>query len=93
MDHEIVKATLTRLLKSREPPKTICPSEAARSLPLEELDKLGGDWRLSMPLVREILFDMRDAGLVEILQKGIVLPNDIQLDHIKGPIRARCIMN
>ena len=92
LDEEIVKATLDRILQQREHPKTICPSEIARGLPSEELRKLDNGWRDAMPLVREILFEMRDAAEVEILQKGQVLPMGTRLEDISGPIRARLVV-
>ena len=88
---EVVKAVIDSFLDNREYPKTICPSEPARAIPAHELNKLDKGWRDAMPLVRDILFKMRDAGQVEILQKGNVLSNDIYLEDIKGPIRARRI--
>ena len=93
VDLEIVKAVINSFLESRDYPKTICPSEPARGIPAEELHKLDNGWRDAMPLVRDILFKMRDAGQVEILQKGTVLPDDIFLEDIKGPIRARRTIN
>ena len=80
---------LDRLLYSRDYPKTICPSEVARALSARELDALGlEEWRDLMPEIRELLWDMRQDGEVEILQKGLVLEN-IELQDIRGPIRAR----
>jgi len=42
-----------------------------------------------MPEVREILWEMRRRGEVEILQKGALVPDGIELEDLKGPIRAR----
>lgn len=42
-----------------------------------------------MPHVREMLWDMRQRGEVEILQKGFPIADEIGLQDIKGPIRAR----
>jgi hypothetical protein len=84
-----IRTILDALLSKRAHPKTICPSEAARALPIEELDKIGNDWRQAMPVVREILWTMRDEGLVEIMQKGRVLPAGLELEDVHGPIRAR----
>ena len=90
MGHEIIRRHLDQLLAAREPPKTICPSEAARALSASELEDLGmSHWRDAMPAVREILWAMRDAGQVDILQKGEVLSPDKTPESIKGPIRAR----
>ncbi|CAF9927644.1 MAG: hypothetical protein GOMPHAMPRED_004460 [Gomphillus americanus] len=92
LDQEIVKSTLDRILQQREHPKTICPSEVARGLPSEEMRKLNDGWRDAMPLVREILFEMKDNAEVEILQKGQVLPMETRLEDIRGPIRARLVL-
>ena len=32
---------------------------------------------------------MRDSGEVEILQKGVVLPHNLAIEDVVGPIRAR----
>lgn len=85
-----LKSHLDRLLASREHPKTICPSEVARALSSSEVESAGAtEWRYLMPTVREILWDMRQRGEVELLQRGEIISNDIPLEDIKGPIRAR----
>ena len=92
MGAELLQTRLGKLLAAREPPKTICPSEVPRSLSKSELDALNAaQWRDLMPAVRRLLWEMRDRGEVEILQKGAVLPPDVGLDEVKGPIRARRI--
>lgn len=88
--YSVIKPHLSRLLNSRDSPKTICPSEVARALSSAELKSLNAsDWRELMPAVREELWAMRDRGEVEILRKGNVLPRDAALEDVKGPIRAR----
>lgn len=87
---EYIDKHLTRLLDAREHPKTICPSEVARALSASELEALGVEsWREVMPAIRERVFEMRDRGSVEILQKGNVLPATQSLENIVGPIRVR----
>lgn len=89
---DILKAHIDRLLSSRECPKTICPSEVPRALMAAELKACGtSDWRSLMPATRDILWNMREKGEVDILQKGFVVPEGIELADIKGPIRARKI--
>ena len=92
---DVLGPHLDRLLSSRDYPKTICPSEVPRALTAAELRACGTlDWRSLMPLVREILWDMRERGQVEILQKGSLVPQGIESANIKGPIRARkCQLN
>ena len=93
-DHKaLILPHVQRLLSSREYPKTICPSEVPRALTGSELKAAGvSDWRALMPEVREILWEMRQRGEVEILQKGLPMTNILALEDIKGPIRARRIL-
>ena len=90
MTTEILKPHLDLLLSSRQYPKTICPSEVPRSLSASELRNCGAShWRDLMPDIRQILWDMRDEGEVEILQGGSPLSGDVSVEDVKGPIRAR----
>lgn len=78
-----------RLLNSRDYPKTICPSEIARAFSASELQTLGvSEWRDTMDAVRQVMWEKRDTGEVEVMQKGEVLDVD-SLDDIRGPIRVR----
>ena len=89
-DTGVLMPHVDRLLSSRDYPKTICPSEVARALTAAELKACDAtDWRSLMPVVRGILWSMREKGEVEILQKGALLPQGIELGEVKGPIRAR----
>lgn len=88
MDH--VTTHLNRLLDTRSFPKTICPSEAARSLSTLELQQIGAaSWRELMPNIRALAFELRARGELEILQKGHLLPASQTLDQTIGPIRLR----
>jgi hypothetical protein len=63
---ERLRAAITTLLVEREPGKSICPSEAARSL-------AGSDeknWRLLMKPIRQVAVEMARAGQIRILRKG-----------------------
>ncbi|KAF8865164.1 hypothetical protein BDZ45DRAFT_581107, partial [Acephala macrosclerotiorum] len=63
-------------LRSREHPKTICPSEVARSLNTKDFESAGagaGSWREAMPQVRKLVAEMRSRGEAEVLQEGAVL--------------------
>lgn len=87
---EILVRRVNELLCSRDYPKTICPSEVPRSLNESELGALGvTHWRSLMPKVREILWTMQQKEEVEILQRGEPIPGTIDLQDIRGPIRAR----
>ncbi|XPS81249.1 hypothetical protein M3J09_013189 [Ascochyta lentis] len=78
-----------RLLSTRDYPKTICPSEVARALSSSELSSLNApDWRATMDPIRQLVWEMREAGEVEVLQKGEVLGME-RLEDIRGPIRVR----
>jgi Protein of unknown function (DUF3253) len=78
------------ILDSRSFPKTLCPSEAARALSAAELQKTGVDhWRDLMPAIRELAFELRDRGVLQILQKGVVLPESQTMQQTVGPIRLR----
>lgn len=86
---EILLEHANRLLSSRDYPKTICPSEVARALSSSELSTLcAPDWRAVMEPIRALVWEMREAGQVEILQKGQVLDIERFAD-VKGPIRVR----
>lgn len=83
---------LERLLDSREFPKTICPSEAARALSPQELEATGASsWRELMPALRHQAFELRDQGKLDVLQKGKVIPASQDLNSTTGPIRLRKI--
>lgn len=87
--HSIILQHAERLLNSRDYPKTICPSEIARALTKDELETLGAaEWRDAMDDIRRLMWGKRDAGDVEVLQKGEVV-NVETLEEIKGPIRLR----
>lgn len=85
---------LQALLEKRQHPKTICPSEAARALSIDELTESGAShWRDLMGPLRRYAFALRDQGRLEILQKGHVLPLNQSLDDTVGPIRLRKLSN
>jgi hypothetical protein len=88
---DVVLRHAHRLLNSREYPKTICPSEIARALSRDELETLGAtEWRDTMDDIRKVVWERREAGEVEVLQKGEVVSVE-NLNDIKGPIRVRLI--
>lgn len=85
----IILSHAERLLDARQYPKTICPSEIARAFSAQELQSLGAaEWRGAMDIVRQVMWEKRAAGEVEVMQKGEVI--DVEsLDDIRGPIRVR----
>ncbi|MES2280911.1 MAG: DUF3253 domain-containing protein [Pseudomonadota bacterium] len=72
-----IRDAIAGLLKSRLPPATICPSEAARALEPDE-------WRLLMPQVRAVAIIMAKSGVLDIRQRGKTMSPDKPL---RGPIR------
>jgi Protein of unknown function (DUF3253) len=89
---KVLQPHLDRLLASRDPPKTCCPSEVARALGPEELGAAEFcTWRDAMPAIRRIVAAMRKRGEVEVLQRGSVLEGDLgeDLERVVGPIRIR----
>ncbi len=74
---EDIRRAIEGLLQTRQPPATICPSEAARSLSPK-------DWRPLMPEVRAVAIAMAKDGLLQISQAG----RSVDLDQpLRGPIR------
>ncbi|EOA90225.1 uncharacterized protein SETTUDRAFT_158833 [Exserohilum turcica Et28A] len=80
-----------RLLSTRAWPKTICPSEIARAFSTAELEVLdASSWRETMDSIRQLLWDKRASGEVEVMQKGQVVVAE-SLEDIRGPIRVRMV--
>ena len=75
-DKQICDA-IAGILESRQPPATICPSEAARALEPNE-------WRLLMPRVRTVAIGMAKDGVLDIRQGGRTVVPD---EPLRGPIR------
>lgn len=90
---EIILSHANTLLHKRDYPKTICPSEVARAFSKAELDSLDApDWRSTMDNVREVVWQLREDGEVEVMQKGEVI-NAARLEEVRGPIRVRRIQS
>ncbi len=81
-DHAALEAAILRLLNERDPAAsgntTICPSEVARQLALD-------DWRPLMEPVRRAARRLVATGQLEITQGGRV----VDPSTAKGPIRLR----
>lgn len=92
--HEAIARHLDAFLAKREPPKTFCPSEVARSLSSAELESVGYyDWRNAMDDIRQAAQSRRSLNELEVLQRGEVIDSDILIHDIKGPIRLRRTTN
>jgi hypothetical protein len=88
----IILTHTIRMVSTREFPKTICPSEVARAFSPAELQTLdASSWRDTMDPIREVVWELRGEGQIEILQKGQVLSNEVELGDVRGPIRVRAI--
>ena len=73
-----IRQSILDLLEQRGPGKTICPSEVARAVALD-------DWRPVMPLVREVVSGMVAEGVLLVTQAGQV----VDPAEAKGAIRLR----
>lgn len=67
-----------QLLARQDHGKTICPSDAARSLDEHSFRRL-------MPIVRSAANILVNEGAIEVTQRGEV----VDLDEAKGPVRLR----
>jgi hypothetical protein len=78
----VVEAEILRLLETRDPASSVCPSEVARSLG-------GDDWRDLMDPVREVAGRLAADGRVRVTQGG----STVDIASAKGPIRLRRATN
>ncbi|TKA53918.1 hypothetical protein B0A55_11972 [Friedmanniomyces simplex] len=89
-----LRAHFLSLLDNTEPPQVFKPSEVAQLLRPNELAKLGYDtWKEAIPAIRELAFELRAVGYCEVLQKGKVLGDDVDLIEVEGAIRIRRMDN
>jgi len=73
-----ISKTILETATERGAQKSTCPSEIARMMFPE-------DWRRHMEEVRNVAIELYLQGKVLITQKG----EQVDVDHIKGPIRIR----
>lgn len=87
---KLLAARLDELLDKRAYPKTICPSEVARSLSSQQLSDAGvSTWRDLMNAVRGLAWFERARGNLEVMQQGARIADNANLENIRGPIRLR----
>jgi len=87
---DIISKRLNELLDGRAYPKTICPSEVARSLSSDELQQCNAEsWRDLMPQIREIAWKLKEKGELDVMQKGEIVDQNLSLEDVRGPIRLR----
>ncbi|MCA0145779.1 DUF3253 domain-containing protein [Blastococcus sp. LR1] len=77
VDRQLEQA-IERLLDTRRPDASICPSEAARAVDPEA-------WRDLMPDARAAAGRLAAAGEVEVTQGGAV----VDVGSARGPVRVR----
>jgi hypothetical protein len=80
----ILRNKIIELLQARKPESSICPSDAPRAIFVE--------WRDYMPQVRRVAFEMAQAGVIVITQRGV--PVDLEKfasGTVVGPIRLRLV--
>lgn len=65
-----IEAATRALLRSRQPGRSICPSDVARTIG-------GATWRALMATVRECAVTMSERGEIEILRGGRVVRTDL----------------
>lgn len=72
-----LREEILRIAQQRGSGKTLCPSDAARSIG-------GTAWRDLMPTARRIAFDLAGEGAVQVTQHGDPVERDA-----RGPVRIR----
>lgn len=77
-DRATARRAILDLLDQRAPGKTICPSEAARSL-------AGDEFRDHMDDVRDAAWELAGEGVIEVTQHG----EPVAREDVRGPIRLR----
>ncbi|KAF2125934.1 hypothetical protein P153DRAFT_299573 [Dothidotthia symphoricarpi CBS 119687] len=89
---DVVLHHLHRLTSTRQHPKTICPSEVARAFSAQELGVLNAsEWRQTMDDVRSVVWQLREDGELEVLQRGEVIDVE-RLEDVRGPMRVRAVL-
>ncbi len=76
--HDIAQE-IVRQLSRRAATSSVCPSEIARALQVDD-----EAWRALMPRVREVAVTMRDDGRLRITRGGVDVPS-VELN--RGAIR------
>lgn len=87
---EVMRNAFTQMLDQVEPPDVFKPSEVAQQLSKKELESLGYErWEEALPGVYELAWELREFGDLEILRKGKVLGDDVEIKDLDGPVRFR----
>lgn len=78
-DRRVLEGLVISLLSHRAADASMCPSEVARAAEPEE-------WRALMPAVRAAAAGLAAADVIEVTQRGVVIPPDVSS---RGPVRLR----
>ena len=82
LEEKEIEDAIFSLATQRGDKKTFCPSEIPRLIL-----KLN-NWRDRMDLTRKVAFRMARSGIVDILQRGVVIESH-EFETIRGPMRIR----
>jgi hypothetical protein len=78
------------LLDRVDPPDSFKPRDVVEALTDKQLKELGYKTQEeAIPAVYELAFEMREFGDCDLLRKGQVIPDEVQLRDLDGPIRIR----
>jgi hypothetical protein len=80
-DRDQIEGEMLRLAEARGE-GSFCPSEVARACAAAAGE---GDWRLLMPLVREVAAELAETGAIQATQGG----KTVEVREAKGPLRLR----
>jgi hypothetical protein len=87
---EALKTHFVELLDRVDPPDTFKARDVVEALSDKQLKDLGFQKQDdAIPAVYELAFEMREFGDCDLLRKGKVLGDDVQLADLDGPIRIR----
>lgn len=82
------------MLDFTEPPATFKPLQVAELLTPAQLAKLGYENHFqALPAIYELAWELREFGDCEILQKGKLLPEEVSIPELEGPVRIRRIVS
>lgn len=87
--NDLIRRKAVDLAIARGPTKSLCPSEIIRNLFKSQPDSFPRKtiWRDYIDATRDIVYDLEAEGVVQVLQKGVVIENPRA--NVKGPIRLR----
>jgi hypothetical protein len=85
-----LKELFSAMLDNTDPPDVFKPDAVAQMLSDAQLRECGYDkWEDALPAVYELAFEMRAFGNCELLRKGKVIGENVEIKDLDGPIRIR----